>query len=136
GLSVVFFFSSRRRYTSFSRDWSSDVCSSDLARRRKSPAGRLPPRGHDKTPRPGAGAAVTPQHRSQAAAPPSRPAAAKPQRFSHWMSLSGVLVIIPSTPRAARRSHARGSSADRKSTRLNSSHVKNSYAVYVLKKKE
>src|SRR5690606_39807109 len=24
------FFSSRRRYTSFSRDWSSDVCSSDL----------------------------------------------------------------------------------------------------------
>src|SRR5690606_40917707 len=27
----VFFFSSRRRHTSFSRDWSSDVCSSDLA---------------------------------------------------------------------------------------------------------
>src|SRR5690606_40542303 len=25
------FFSSRRRHTSFSRDWSSDVCSSDLA---------------------------------------------------------------------------------------------------------
>src|SRR5690606_40529413 len=25
----VFFFSSRRRHTSFSRDWSSDVCSSD-----------------------------------------------------------------------------------------------------------
>src|SRR5690606_6799125 len=25
-----FFFSSRRRHTSFSRDWSSDVCSSDL----------------------------------------------------------------------------------------------------------
>src|SRR5690606_41094840 len=28
----VFFFSSRRRHTSFSRDWSSDVCSSDLTR--------------------------------------------------------------------------------------------------------
>src|SRR5690606_32408647 len=28
--SCVFFFSSRRRHTSFSRDWSSDVCSSDL----------------------------------------------------------------------------------------------------------
>src|SRR5690606_40810696 len=28
--SVVFFFSSRRRHTRFSRDWSSDVCSSDL----------------------------------------------------------------------------------------------------------
>src|SRR5690606_39641840 len=35
GKSVVgfffFFFSSRRRHTRFSRDWSSDVCSSDLS---------------------------------------------------------------------------------------------------------
>src|SRR6266700_2705487 len=30
---VFFFFSSRRRHTIFSRDWSSDVCSSDLRRR-------------------------------------------------------------------------------------------------------
>src|SRR3989449_2258105 len=29
---VVFFFSSRRRHTRCSRDWSSDVCSSDLVR--------------------------------------------------------------------------------------------------------
>src|SRR5207302_3440824 len=29
-LGVAFFFSSRRRHTRFSRDWSSDVCSSDL----------------------------------------------------------------------------------------------------------
>src|SRR5690606_39755928 len=28
--SSYFFFSSRRRHTRFSRDWSSDVCSSDL----------------------------------------------------------------------------------------------------------
>src|SRR5690606_39783458 len=28
----TFFFSSRRRHTRFSRDWSSDVCSSDLWR--------------------------------------------------------------------------------------------------------
>src|SRR5690606_40271116 len=28
--SICFFFSSRRRHTRFSRDWSSDVCSSDL----------------------------------------------------------------------------------------------------------
>src|SRR5690606_40422277 len=28
----LFFFSSRRRHTRFSRDWSSDVCSSDLAK--------------------------------------------------------------------------------------------------------
>src|SRR5690606_40128477 len=27
---AIFFFSSRRRHTRFSRDWSSDVCSSDL----------------------------------------------------------------------------------------------------------
>src|SRR5690606_40400112 len=31
-----FFFSSRRRHTRFSRDWSSDVCSSDLEIRRQS----------------------------------------------------------------------------------------------------
>src|SRR2546422_6761288 len=30
---TFFFFSSRRRHTRCSRDWSSDVCSSDLARR-------------------------------------------------------------------------------------------------------
>src|SRR2546429_4317382 len=29
-LSLAFFFSSRRRHTRCSRDWSSDVCSSDL----------------------------------------------------------------------------------------------------------
>src|SRR5690606_40739642 len=29
----LFFFSSRRRHTRFSRDWSSDVCSSDLENR-------------------------------------------------------------------------------------------------------
>src|SRR5690606_40834976 len=29
-LYFFFFFSSRRRHTRFSRDWSSDVCSSDL----------------------------------------------------------------------------------------------------------
>src|SRR2546429_7036016 len=30
GISFYFFFSSRRRHTRCSRDWSSDVCSSDL----------------------------------------------------------------------------------------------------------
>src|SRR2546427_6708847 len=30
-----FFFSSRRRHTRFDCDWSSDVCSSDLGRRRE-----------------------------------------------------------------------------------------------------
>src|SRR5207247_7766643 len=35
----LFFFSSRRRHTRSTRDWSSDVCSSDLSR----PAGHSPP---------------------------------------------------------------------------------------------
>src|SRR6266699_4791087 len=30
---IIFFFSSRRRHTRCGRDWSSDVCSSDLRRR-------------------------------------------------------------------------------------------------------
>src|SRR5690606_40409958 len=34
-LCSFFFFSSRRRHTRFSRDWSSDVCSSDLFRCRQ-----------------------------------------------------------------------------------------------------
>src|SRR5690606_40281499 len=34
---LLFFFSSRRRHTRFSRDWSSDVCSSDLALPRVTP---------------------------------------------------------------------------------------------------
>src|SRR6266568_8197251 len=33
----VFFFSSRRRHTRWNCDWSSDVCSSDLAVRRRRP---------------------------------------------------------------------------------------------------
>src|SRR6266508_6388424 len=32
GFDFVFFFSSRRRHTRWPRDWSSDVCSSDLDR--------------------------------------------------------------------------------------------------------
>src|SRR6266700_6342476 len=47
-----FFFSSRRRHTRFSRDWSSDVCSSDLvgtagsyAFRLTVPGGELPAAG-------------------------------------------------------------------------------------------
>src|SRR6266403_3696439 len=36
-LTVFFFFSSRRRHTRSLRDWSSDVCSSDLTRRRGGP---------------------------------------------------------------------------------------------------
>src|SRR6266511_5170601 len=44
-ISFFFFFSSRRRHTRFSRDWSSDVCSSDLLRPGEPPRVRL--RGPD-----------------------------------------------------------------------------------------
>src|SRR3712207_7620241 len=37
---VLFFFSSRRRHTRYWRDWSSDVCSSDLTR--SAPGGASP----------------------------------------------------------------------------------------------
>src|SRR6266508_6114668 len=37
GIGVGFFFSSRRLHTIWPRDWSSDVCSSDLAGARESP---------------------------------------------------------------------------------------------------
>src|SRR3712207_9119904 len=34
-MSTAFFFSSRRRHTRYWRDWSSDVCCSDLGQRRR-----------------------------------------------------------------------------------------------------
>src|SRR5690606_39305206 len=47
---IIFFFSSRRRHTRFSRDWSSDVCSSDLHRQgggtAPDPGADLPPAPH------------------------------------------------------------------------------------------
>src|SRR2546427_8551947 len=82
-----FFFSSRRRHTRFDCDWSSDVCSSDLAS------------GHgfaDGT------------------------EADDPQGFA-------VNFTSHKMHRLA---------ADRKSTRLNSSHSQISYAVFCLKKKK
>src|SRR6266481_2153193 len=38
---IVFFFSSRRRHTRWNCDWSSDVCSSDLAHLADHAAGRM-----------------------------------------------------------------------------------------------
>src|SRR5207249_4485400 len=49
----LFFFSSRRRHTRSKRDWSSDVCSSDLLRRRSSRAPRRSPRRTGRRPCPG-----------------------------------------------------------------------------------
>src|SRR5699024_12049266 len=85
-----FFFSSRRRHTRSKRDWSSDVCSSDLAQSLQESARR---------------AAV---HRRG---------------------------VFPDR-RRRRRIRPGGRRGDRKSTRLNSSHVSKSYAVFCLKKKK
>src|SRR5690606_40718755 len=96
--SACFFFSSRRRHTRFSRDWSSDVCSSDLPRGRDRD-GRWQDRGRGMQ---GAG------HQSG---------------------------DLPSVAEAVWRGRRGDRQGDRKSTRLNSSHVKISYAVFCLKKK-
>src|SRR5690606_39806815 len=85
-----FFFSSRRRHTRFSRDWSSDVCSSDLRCSESTPA-PAEWRGSDH----------------------------------HRLGPRLDLGLDPAID-----------GADRKSTRLNSSHVKISYAVFCLKKKK
>src|SRR5690349_22626506 len=93
-----FFFSSRRRHTRSLRDWSSDVCTSDLVAvafglvrlRRFADA----PAGYDRI--------------SDARSKQSN----RPER-----------VVI-------------AGDQDRKSTRLNSSHVEISYAVFCLKKKK
>src|SRR5207237_6567553 len=47
---ILFFFSSRRRHTRFKCDWSSDVCSSDLAvSAAPTPRRGMPPQKHKDT---------------------------------------------------------------------------------------
>src|SRR5690349_23990205 len=92
-----FFFSSRRRHTRSLRDWSSDVCSSDL---------------FPRTSFRGAAEGREPGIQTQ------------------------VLLNVPRSLFRAHACHQDGRyRGDRKSTRLNSSHVEISYAVFCLKKK-
>src|SRR5256885_10170898 len=79
---IRFFFSSRRRHTRLQGDWSSDVCSSDLADTSSPRRGRAPD-------------------------------------MKLRLTLTQRLSLV-----------------DRKSTRLNSSHLVISYAVFCLKKKK
>src|SRR2546429_3323057 len=60
-MSVFFFFSSRRRHTRCSRDWSSDVCSSDLGAHRHA-------------------ATLGPDHPNRQSATPEKRTVAQPQR--------------------------------------------------------
>src|SRR5436309_6609991 len=102
-----FFFSSRRRHTRFSRDWSSDVCSSDLPL-------SLAPQSQALDQRPVSFDVLVPQVVEESPALPDHLQEPPP----------GVVVLGVGLE-----------VLDRKSTRLNSSHVKISYAVFCLKKK-
>src|SRR2546429_3575455 len=104
-----FFFSSRRRHTRCSRDWSSDVCSSDLCEICSSDASND---SYDFVPR-WFVAVLQEIGLNQFA-----------NRIFARKKLTGKLLIYDSD-----------SLRDRKSTRLNSSHGYISYAVFCLKKK-
>src|SRR5216683_1911315 len=65
---MFFFFSSRRRHTRSDRDWSSDVCSSDLRRRHRSGSPRGGPGGQDR-PLPGRDARGAREDRPRRRAP-------------------------------------------------------------------
>src|SRR5690606_39381279 len=102
-----------RRHTSFSRDWSSDVCSSDLA--------------------------VDPQHVLLRAVQ-AHQLAGEQQLAVALVQVQpeaqlGDLVRarggeVPFDAEVAEQGGRRAEGEDRKSTRLNSSHVKISYAVF------
>src|SRR5690625_6430024 len=127
----LFFFSSRRRHTRWPRDWSSDVCSSDLS----------------------IDFAVHSLKDIPVELPPGLMIASIPERedfrdallANHHMKLhdlpQGAVVGTSSLRRAAQVLSQRPDLEikwirDRKSTRLNSSHVAISYAVFCLKKKK
>src|SRR5438874_4383479 len=104
----LFFFSSRRRHTRSLRDWSSDVCSSDLCY--GSPQ-RVISRRHLSCP-------------SIISLMPRSPSCGGWRDVNRFGTPIGR--IFTSAPVIT----------DRKSTRLNSSHVEISYAVFCLKKKK
>src|SRR5690606_39523578 len=128
------FFSSRRRHTRFSRDWSSDVCSSDLLLpppRLRRPEGRRE------------GVPVLQQAVDalqellgslgvlEALHVPDVGEDLDPGQLTDLLQALvghiGTVIVDPPVPDRL--------AVDRKSTRLNSSHVKISYAVFCLKKK-
>src|SRR5207253_8668163 len=106
---VFFFFSSRRRHTRWPRDWSSDVCSSDLGKflfvLLLLHTEQVPPFALIQVPGP------------------------------DQCDDSDEPEPLPSGTSSVGTGHDEHPS-DRKSTRLNSSHVAISYAVFCLKKKK
>src|SRR2546429_6697797 len=118
-----FFFSSRRRHTRCSRDWSSDVCSSDLwindaqARLTEIPA---PPFQEE------ARASAVSELLSESGLP---------ARVDKIGNVIGELRGATENEIVMLSAHLDTVFPDRKSTRLNSSHGYISYAVFCLKKK-
>src|SRR5699024_11247466 len=108
----LFFYASRRRHTRSKRDWSSDVCSSDLTTAVSALSTPRPTTSSQRSTT-SSQRSTTEQDIRLCAHPQTRPRAEAP---------------VPSGPASPR--------PDRKSTRLNSSHVSISYAVFCLKKKK
>src|SRR5256885_13327666 len=118
-MSVCFFFSSRRRHTRLQGDWSSDVCSSDLplaAVLEMAPAnvlqGAVRLQGLTSSPTPET------QVRVACAQAPDDASAADAQ------------TMRAAQPRLDGKGARGMNDIDRKSTRLNSSHLVISYAVF------
>src|SRR5699024_11271240 len=105
------FFSSRRRHTRSKRDWSSDVCSSDLRQHLRIFLVSFSPEITD-----GSKNTVSERNVGTVSVTP-------------MMCLSETARFNACTCRLT-------VSSDRKSTRLNSSHVSISYAVFCLKQKK
>src|SRR5256885_12093213 len=127
-MSFFFFFSSRRRHTRLQGDWSSDVCSSDLIRVVL----------HDRAvpPRP-----VTLELVDVSLRTPSAVCHRRDGCPIFGLEAPCVNARVSRQVGRARgaddsRSYLRQVKQDRKSTRLNSSHLVISYAVFCLKKKK
>src|SRR5256884_416889 len=117
---LFFFFSSRRRHTRCSRDWSSDVCSSDLFSQNEVVA---------------SGIFEAVLGRSliwSGASPPAKKTGDRRFCFLIPLCFCGNSLVL----RTSVNFPYRPSLLDRKSTRLNSSHGYISYAVFCLQKKK
>src|SRR2546430_5061491 len=132
---LSFFFSSRRRHTRFDCDWSSDVCSSDLFTTSLFSSGKTSAR---TSAIPSLSATIL----ADSLRSPVTTTIRNPS-FCKALMACGVDAFIKSASAIAPASFSFtatrtivAAKADRKSTRLNSSHSQISYAVFCLKKKK
>src|SRR5256886_5367582 len=121
---VFFFFSSRRRHTRFDCDWSSDVCSSDLAGRS---VAELPEDPEELIKLPGIGRYTAGAVACFAYEKPV------PAVYTNVRRVLLRVFFGADRQRLIRQRFTSQRLTDRKSTRLNSSHSQISYAVFCLK---